>query len=344
MLDWRQDYLQRERQRRVVRRVAVGLVAAAALIGAMVYVAHKLQDAEETRLNLQVANLRAERASAASDAARAAQASAESAAREAQLTLEAGRLALEAERAQMQGQLARAKALSAEQAAKEQSARMAREEAARRGAEAKAKLAEADKSQAKIDDVAQAAKQKGISILGVPAQKGPPNEKYQSDGPVTGTAAAPPTSTSTSVPPVEAVRPETPNLPVAGAKPPEAGPSGGAPIVAGNYKETYRKAIEAKNQKRWQQAVTLFETAIKQNGTESTERINIAGFGNVEPYVPHYYLGVALKNLNNCTAAMDEWNVSLDQGAIRKTNLFKSLQENVVTCAEEVLRRSRGRQ
>jgi conflict system STAND superfamily ATPase len=184
LLDWRQDYLQRERQSAVVRRVVIGAVAAAVIIGVAIYVRHKLQDAEETRLNLQVAVLRADRASAASDAARAAQASAESAARQAQLQLEAGQLALQAERAQMQGQVAKAQELAKEQAAKEQSAQLAKAEAARRGAEAKAKLAEADQSQAKINDVAQVAKDKGISILGVPpVQQGPPPRPRDGDEP-----------------------------------------------------------------------------------------------------------------------------------------------------------------
>jgi len=326
MLDWRQEYLQRERQATVVRRVLIGVAAAAVIIGVAIYVRHKLQDVEEAKLNLQVANLRAERASAASDAARAAQASAESAAREAQLRLEAGQLALEAERAQLQGQAKKAQDLLAQQHAKEASADAAKADAAQRSAYSKAKLAQADQSARDVETIAQAAHRQGIEILGAPNAKADAPAIVVKP-PVTQKPDTP-KNEPTNEPPTPAPNPAAPN------PPPSNAPASNAPTPAvnGAYKETYRKAIEAKNQKRWQQAVDLFETALKQNGTESTEKINIAGFGNVEPYVPHYYLGVALKNLNNCPAALVQWEESRKGGAIQKTNLFKSLQENVVSC------------
>jgi hypothetical protein len=124
-----------------------------------------------------------------------------------------------------------------------------------------------------------------------------------------------------------AVAPKTEPAPAAPTVPADTKP------VAGNYKDTYKKAIEAKNQKRWQQAEELFQTALKQNGSESTEPIHISGFGNVEPYVPHYYLGVVLKNLNDCRAALKEWELSERDNAIQKTSLYKSLQQNRDACA-----------
>src|SRR4029450_3853260 len=65
---------------------------------------------------------------------------------------------------------------------------------------------------------------------------------------------------------------------------------------AGNYKDTFRKAMEAKDRRRWPQARDLLQQAIQQNGTESTERINTSGFGGYTEYLPKYQLGVGLKD------------------------------------------------
>ena len=62
--------------------------------------------------------------------------------------------------------------------------------------------------------------------------------------------------------------------------------------------------------------------------------INISGFGNIEPYVPHYYLGLSLKNLDNCKEALQAFDLSEKDGAIQKTNLFKSLQQNRQECMQ----------
>ena len=168
--------------------------------------------------------------------------------------------------------------------------------------------AAAQQTEKGLSDLTQIAREKGIIVPGISTAPitGPVNDK---------TDAAP-------APPVAPPRTEP-------AVPAETKP------VSGNYKETYKKAIEAKNQKQWQQAEQLFETALKQNGSESTERINISGFGNVEPYVPKYYLGVVFKNLNNCPAALKQWEESEHDNAIQKTNLYKSLLENRDACAKK---------
>ncbi len=306
LLEWRQDYLQHRRQRAGVMRAAAAAVAVAAIAGTAVYVVHERRDATQTRLNLQVANLRADRGTQATEAAREAQAAAENLAREAELRLEAGQLALEADRAKLNGEAQKATELQAQQQAKEQSANAARAEAVRQSAESRTKLAAAEASQSRVEDLTKYAKAQGITVLGS-SQNAPP-----------AAAAAPPKSEPAPVapPPVDASRPPLTTKPPGG----------------GDYKETYRQAIEAKNQNRWRDAATLFRAALAQNATESTERINISGPGNVEPYVPHYYLGVVLKNLNDCPGALKEWEDSEREGAIQHTSLYKALQQNRAAC------------
>ena len=106
------------------------------------------------------------------------------------------------------------------------------------------------------------------------------------------------------------------------------------PTVAGggDYRETYRKAIDAKNRKRWDAAAQLFQTAVQQNGTDTGERISISGFGNIEPYVPKYYLGLSLQNLGRCRDAVTAFDNSERDGAVKSTNLYKSLVEGRTAC------------
>jgi len=69
-------------------------------------------------------------------------------------------------------------------------------------------------------------------------------------------------------------------------------------------------------------------------GTDNGERINISGFGNIEPYVPHFYLGVAQMNLKDCQAAMVNWNISEKDGSIQKTSLYGSLKDYRAQCSK----------
>lgn len=129
-----------------------------------------------------------------------------------------------------------------------------------------------------------------------------------------------PAPTFVTPPPPAVVPQQTPNAPSS------------ATAVRGDYKEIYKKAIDAKNRRRWDEAATLFRAALQQNSSDSGERINISGFGNIEPYAPAYYLGIALKNLNDCQGALEAWQRSEQGGAIQNTSLYKSLQQNRQEC------------
>ena len=109
-------------------------------------------------------------------------------------------------------------------------------------------------------------------------------------------------------------------------------PTGASSKPAGDYREVYRRGINAKNRKQWKDAATLFEQALQLRSTDTGERISITGFGNIEPYVPHYYLGLALMNLNDCAGALRNWELAEQDGAIQKTNLYDTLESGRKRC------------
>ena len=306
MLDWRQEYLQHRRQRTLVLSAIAIALLVSVVGGTALYVIHERRDAAELRVEAQIAG---DIAKSATEAAKKAQQAADAIAREADLRVQAGQLQLEADRARLQGETARPRAVQLQQQAQQTLARAdtAKSQYTKLSAESKAAAVATEKS---VADLTQLTRTPAFGINAAP-----------------NTVAI----TKAEPPPVAAAPTEPAPAP---APPPTAVPAETKPI-AGNYKDTYKKAIEAKNQKRRPQAQELFETALKQNGSESTERINISGFGNVEPYVPKYYLGVVFKNLNNCPAAIKEFDDSERDNAIQKTNLYKSLLENRDACAKK---------
>ena len=138
-------------------------------------------------------------------------------------------------------------------------------------------------------------------------------------------ANEPPVDAATARPPIG-----TPNSPAAGVN------AGVRPATPDSrYRDTYKRAIDAKNRRRWTDARKLFEEALAQNGVESTERIPISGFGNYEPYVPRYYLGLALSNLGDCPGAIENWQKSETDGVVKQTNLYSTLRSERAKCAEK---------
>jgi hypothetical protein len=135
-------------------------------------------------------------------------------------------------------------------------------------------------------------------------------------------------------PPLVPVPPPTaaPTPKETGATPPAPPPSGAASTSVGDYREVYRRAINAKNRKQWKDAAGLFQQSLQLRGTDTGERISITGFGNIEPYVPHYYLGLTLMNLGDCSGALQNWELAESDGAIQKTNLYRSLLDGRKTC------------
>jgi Novel STAND NTPase 1 len=130
-------------------------------------------------------------------------------------------------------------------------------------------------------------------------------------------------------PPPPTVKPPD-NPPAVKESPPPTNPP-----ASGNYRDTFRKAMEAKDRRRWPQARDLLQQAIQQNGTESTERINTSGFGGYTEYLPKYQLGIVFKNLGDCASAVKAWADSEKDGAVQRLpDSYKSLQRERDNCAK----------
>jgi hypothetical protein len=119
-------------------------------------------------------------------------------------------------------------------------------------------------------------------------------------------------------------------------KPPEPKPGPDpAPPKGADYKDLFKRGIIAGQRKQWPEARLLLSQAIQVNGVESTDRITITGFGDVQPYVPKYYLGIALRNLGDCPGALKAWEASEKDGAIQKNSgLHRNLQKERAGCGK----------
>ena len=57
------------------------------------------------------------------------------------------------------------------------------------------------------------------------------------------------------------------------------------------------------------------------------------GFGNDQPYLPLYNLGVALQNEGRCAEAVRAWNDAEQAGAIKKAKEYEDLKKRRAQCA-----------
>jgi hypothetical protein len=108
-------------------------------------------------------------------------------------------------------------------------------------------------------------------------------------------------------------------------------------IVGADFKESYRKGIQAIDRGSWAEAAQFMRQAIAEEPRESGTRVNISG-GRWEPYIPHYYLGLALATLGNCADAVAEWKVSESQAVITKLGEYRTLTRRRDTCDGELRR------
>jgi phosphopantetheine adenylyltransferase len=99
--------------------------------------------------------------------------------------------------------------------------------------------------------------------------------------------------------------------------------------------EAFKRGLDARDKKNWKQAETEMRAAIASESKEASRKVG-GGFlrGGTE-YVPHYLLGEALYNLNDCAGAVTEWEISQLQGVIgsaaREFSTF--MQNGIRACA-----------
>jgi hypothetical protein len=365
VLEWRRRYVaaaeqraaeavadeQRRRAEKEARvasrlRALLALVAllAAAAIGLAAFAWRQTQVAESQRQSAEQLKIVADRGAADAEVANRS-------AEQRRLELLAGnaaRSALEQENRNLQlakaavearlaGRLEQASRLETEAAVAANRATVERANSARLLEAARQEQAAADAALARSQQIEQQLRGSAAAAPSAPPPAAVPDEPVGGVAPAPAPATPEPSPTSPKMPAPEeppVAMPPPGAAPTVAPAPAAPGAATAAVPVSGDYREIYRKAIDAKNRRRWDDAARLFQQALALRGTDTGERISISGFGNIEPYLPHYYLGVALMNLGDCDRALENWDLSEKDGAIQKTGLYASLKQNRQKCRQ----------
>jgi hypothetical protein len=104
-------------------------------------------------------------------------------------------------------------------------------------------------------------------------------------------------------------------------------------FAAEKWLDNYNKGVEAVNARRYEAAVPLLAKAIAERPTEGTElKVSMTV---VAVYTPHFWLGIAKFNLGDVDAALREWRISEEQGAIARTAYYSRLKDWVARAQTE---------
>jgi hypothetical protein len=95
-------------------------------------------------------------------------------------------------------------------------------------------------------------------------------------------------------------------------------------LAAEKWYDWYNRGVAAVRATNYREAADALQRSVAEMPTESTS----ARAGNVIiTYVPHFWLGIARYNLGEVDAALREWKLSEDQGAVQNTQYYGQLKE-----------------
>ena len=100
-----------------------------------------------------------------------------------------------------------------------------------------------------------------------------------------------------------------------------------------DYKQAYGEAIKALDNGKWADVARLMRQAAAEQPTEG-ERIKIYGM-RFEIYLPHFYLGQALAETNDCAGALKAFATSETQGVVKTTDHWGDLQRLRNRCQQQ---------
>jgi hypothetical protein len=109
------------------------------------------------------------------------------------------------------------------------------------------------------------------------------------------------------------------------------------PSLAAAQDDAFKKGLEARGDKKWAEVVRNMQNAVKSDAQESTRKVR-AGFIGLQgmEYLPHYFLGEAFLNMQDCGAAVTEWSISEQHGAIKsKPEFVAVMQRGLQACAQK---------
>ncbi|HEY7412784.1 MAG TPA: hypothetical protein VII13_18735 [Vicinamibacteria bacterium] len=104
----------------------------------------------------------------------------------------------------------------------------------------------------------------------------------------------------------------------------------GALAARADYRDSYRKGLEAVDKGNWPEVVRRMQEAAAEQPREG-ERVKLYGM-RFEDYLPHYYLGLGRFQTGDCQGALQAWAASEGQGAVSRSGQYKTLVRNKQAC------------
>src|SRR5688572_536388 len=106
------------------------------------------------------------------------------------------------------------------------------------------------------------------------------------------------------------------------------------PSFAAAQDDAFKQGLQARGDKKWADVVRHMQTALKADAQESTRKVGSRlGVGGTE-YLPHFFLGEAYYNQQDCGGAVTEWSISEQQGAVKsKLEFLGTIKTGSQVCA-----------
>jgi len=110
-------------------------------------------------------------------------------------------------------------------------------------------------------------------------------------------------------------------------------------FAAENWSDAYNRGVDlvraGKNQAGAQALQHAIEEAPQENATARVR-------DQIFTYTPHFWLGIARLNLGDADAALREWKISEDQGAVQNTPYYAQLRDLIARANQLKQRRAEG--
>jgi hypothetical protein len=107
------------------------------------------------------------------------------------------------------------------------------------------------------------------------------------------------------------------------------------PSLAAAQDDAFKQGLQARGDKKWADVVRHMQNAVKADAQESTRKVGSRlGVGGTE-YLPHFFLGEAYYNQQDCGGAVTEWSISEQQGAVKTKSEFLARSEPAIRRARQ---------
>ncbi|MEA2339583.1 MAG: hypothetical protein QOE82_3590, partial [Thermoanaerobaculia bacterium] len=109
--------------------------------------------------------------------------------------------------------------------------------------------------------------------------------------------------------------------------------------AAEKWNETYNRGVELVRAGKFQAGAQALQHAV-----EEVPQENAAAHvrDQIFTYTPHFWLGIARLNLGDPDAALREWKISEEQGAVQNTPYYAQLRDLIARANSDKLRRAEG--